>query len=106
MALYVIIEGATKAIRVQLLEAGLPIDLTDCAVELLITDRYGITIDNPGVVSVIDDFNGKVQLLPASDITFDASKSPYLVRWKIIDSDDLISYVPTGHRDNWNIVGA
>jgi hypothetical protein len=57
-------------------------------------------------VTIIDEDEGKVQLTPASTSVFDATKSPYTARWKIVDGSTKISYVPTGHRDIWEIVGA
>lgn len=103
---YTIVAGTTSDIRFQLLEAGSPINLLGCTVALLLSDRTGTTIASPGTVTIIDEDEGKVQLTPASISVFDSTKSPYTVRWKITDASGKISYVPTGHRDIWEIVGA
>lgn len=106
MANYSIVAGTTSDLRFQLLEAGSPINLLGCTVTLLLSDRLGNTIANPGTVSITDEAEGKVQLVPASTSVFDATKSPYNARWKIVDAATKVSYVPTGHRDVWEVVGA
>jgi hypothetical protein len=103
---YTIVAGTTSDIRFQLLEAGSPINLLACTVTLLLSDRLGNTIAAPGTVTITDSAEGKVQLAPASTTVFDATKSPYVARWKITDGSGKISYVPTGPRDIWEIVGA
>lgn len=106
MAKYTIVAGTTTALRFQLLEAGSPINLLGCTVSLLLSDRFGTTVASPGTVSITDSTNGKVQLAPTDTTIFDATKSPYTARWKITDASSKISYVPTGARDIWEIVGA
>lgn len=106
MAKYTIVAGRTTAVRFQLLEAGSPINLLGCTVELLLSDRTGTTVSSPGTITVTDEADGKVELTPATTAVFDATKSPYTARWKITDASTKISYVPTGPRDIWEIVGA
>jgi hypothetical protein len=106
MSNYTLVAGTTSDLRFQLLEAGAPINLLGCTVTLLLADRFGNAIASPGTVTIIDEDEGKVQLTPASTSVFDATKSPYTARWKIVDGSTKISYVPTGHRDIWEIVGA
>jgi hypothetical protein len=103
---YTIVAGTTSDLRFQLLEAGAPINLLACTVTLLLSDRFGTTILSPGTVSITDSDEGKVQLAPTDATVFVASRSPYTARWKIVDAGAKISYVPTGHRDIWEIVGA
>lgn len=106
MANYTIVSGTTADIRFQLLEAGSPINLLGCSVALLLSDRSGVTINNPGTVTITDSTNGKVSLTPTDTNVFVSSKSPYTARWKITDAAGKISYVPTGSRDIWEIVAA
>lgn len=106
MANYTIVAGTTTALRFQLLEAGSPINLLGCTVDLLLADRTGTTVASPGTVSITDSDNGKVELVPTDASVFVATNSPYTARWKITDASTKISYVPTGHRDVWEIVGA
>lgn len=106
MAKYVIVAGTTTALRFQLLEAGSPINLLGCTVELLLADRTGTTVSSPGTVTITDSDEGKVELAPTSTSVFVATSSPYTARWKITDASTKISYVPTGPRDIWEIVGA
>ena len=106
MANYSIVAGTTSDLRFQLLEAGAPINLLGCTVTLLLSDRLGQTIFNPGTVTIVDSATGKVQLAPSGISVFNAANGPYLARWKIVDASTKISYVPTGHRDVWEIIGA
>jgi hypothetical protein len=106
MANYTIVAGTTANLRFQLLESGSPINLLGVTVELLLSDRTGTAISNPGVVTVTDSDEGKVQLAPTNTSVFVAANSPYTARWKLTDASSKISYVPTGPRDIWEIVGA
>jgi hypothetical protein len=106
MANYPIVAGTTAELRFQLLEAGAPINLLACTVTLLLSDRNGNAVANPGTVTITDSDNGKVQLVPASITTFVAGSSPYTARWKIVHNSGAVSYVPTGHRDIWEVVEA
>jgi hypothetical protein len=103
---YMIVAGTTSDIRFQLLEAGSPINLLACTVALLLADKHGNAIASPGTVTITDTAEGKVQLAPTNGSVFDATKSPYTARWEITDGSGKKSYVPTGHRDIWEIVGA
>lgn len=103
---YLIVAGTTSDLRFQLLEAGSPINLLACTVGLLLSDRAGNTVSSPGTVTITDVSEGKVQLAPASASVFDSTKSPYTARWQITDGAGKKSYVPTGPRDIWEIVGA
>lgn len=105
MSHYSLVAGTTTPIRFQLLEAGSPIDLSGSTVTLLLSDKAGVNISNPGTVTVTDAINGKIALAPTDINVFTAANGPYLARWKIVDSSSKISFVPTGPRDIWGIVG-
>jgi hypothetical protein len=102
---YTIVQGTTADLRFQLLEAGSPINLLSCTVTLLLSDRFGTAVLSPGTVTITDEETGKVQLAPASTLTFDATKSPYTARWIVTDATGKVSPVPTGPRDIWEVVG-
>lgn len=106
MANYTIIAGTTSDLRFQLLEAGSPINLLGCTVSLLLSDKRGNVIATPGTVSITDSAEGKVQLSPTNTSVFVSDNGPYTARWKIVDASTKVSYVPTGPRDIWEIVGA
>lgn len=106
MANYQIVAGTTASLDFQLLEAGTPMDITGFTLDLLLSDRFGVTISSPGTLSVLDSTAGKVRLDPANTSVFDATKSPYTARWKLTSALSKVSYVPTGHRDIWEIIGA
>ena len=100
-----IVEGTTSDLRFQLLQDGLPIDLTGVTVALLLADRTGAPVSSPGTISMVDESEGKVQLVPSSTGVFVASKGPYHARWELTDGSGKVSYVPSSARDVWNIVG-
>lgn len=105
IATYDIVEGTTNNLVFQLLESGAAINLTSATVVLLLEDRKGTTISSPGTITITDATNGKVQLAPTDGTIFVATNGPYYARWKITDQIGKISFVPTGTRDVWNIVG-
>jgi hypothetical protein len=96
--------GTTSALTFQLLESGIAINLTAITVTLLLTGSDGIDVLT-GTVAVSDAPNGKVTYTPTAT-GLDPIKSPYKARWKLVDGGGLISYVPTGYRDTWNVVKA
>lgn len=102
---YDIVETTTHAIKFQLLEDLVPIDVTGCTVTLLLTDRTGTTVASPGTVTVTDATIGIVQLAPTDATVFIATAGPYYARWKILDGSSKVSFVPTSNKDVWNIVG-
>jgi hypothetical protein len=106
MAAYHIIQGTTTPLRFQLLEAGSPINLLGATVEIMIADRRGTSVTNPGTVTVTNATNGKVEFVPANATVFSSSNGPYSIRWKITESGQTVYYVPSGARDIWNIIGA
>lgn len=106
MAHYTIVAGTTSDLRFQLLEAGSPVNLLGCTVALLLSDNRGNAIAAPGTVTITDSAEGKVQLTPANASVFVSANSPYTARWRITDAASKVSYVPTGPRDIWEIIGA
>jgi hypothetical protein len=104
MAMYDIVAGTTTPLQFQLLEDGSPINLLNVTVALLLSDRTGATVSNPGTVTVTDEDEGKVQLAPASVNVFVSADGPYQARWKLTGASG-ISYVPSSNRDVWNIIG-
>ena len=105
MASYSIVAGTTASIRFQLLEAGSPIDLSGSTVTLLLSDKTGTVVNNPGTVTITTASTGKVSLTPTDGNVFVAGNGPYLARWRIEDNAGKMSFVPSGPRDVWNIVG-
>lgn len=105
MAVYDIVEGTSGTLEFQLLENGVPIDLGGVTVTLLLEDRNGTAIANPGAVSVSDSSNGKIRFVPTSTSVFIASSGPYYARWKLTNTLSAVFYVPSSVRDVWNIVG-
>lgn len=102
---YNIVAETTNSLLFQLLENGIPIDLTGITVTLLLEDRTGTAIAAPGAITVTDNTNGKVKLVPTDATTFTASTGPYFARWKLTDGFGKVSFVPSANRDQWNVVG-
>lgn len=100
---FTIVEGMTSALSFQLLERGVPINLTGCTVTLMLTGSDGVDVTTSGDVTVTTAASGLLTYTPdAADL--DAAKSPYKARWKIVDGTGAISFVPTDYRDVWNVV--
>lgn len=102
---YDIVAGTTTPLQFQLIEAGASIDLTVITVTLLLNDRLGNTVFNPGTVSIVDSANGKIKFTPSNASVFNPAFGPYYARWVLTDGSGLVGYVPTTVRDVWNIVG-
>lgn len=99
--LVTIVEGITNPLLFQLLQGNTPINLTGATVTLIISGTDGQVIPNPNIV-VVDTTNGKVQYTPlTTDLS--STKSPYFARFKIVNGPTT-QYVPSGYRDEWNVV--
>ena len=103
MAYYRIISGTTSAIPFQIIDAGVPVDLTAATVALLLADKTGTTVSSPGTITTTNATEGRVTLTPANSSVFVASNGPYAARWRVTIGG-LISYYPEGPRDIWEIV--
>jgi baseplate upper protein BppU len=102
--LLTVVEGTTVPLQFQLLQNGAPLNVAGTTITLLLTGSDRVPIQN-GPVTIIDGLNGKVQYAPnPSDLS--SLKSPYLARFKIVDVNGNAQYVPSGYRDEWNVVGA
>lgn len=100
----VIVEGTTSALVFQLLEQGQPVgDLTGMTVSLLLSDRLGATVSTTGKTAIVSAADSTVSYTPgATDIN--GNLSPYMARWKLVDTQSHVSYVPNDSRDVWNVV--
>jgi hypothetical protein len=103
---YDFIQGTTDTLQFQFIENGVPIDLSSSAVTILVEDRTGTSVANPGTIVITDAANGKVQFTATNTTTFTAANAPYFVRWKITHNiDGGIAYIPSTERDVWNVMG-
>lgn len=104
MSRFYVVEGQTEPIDVQLLADSRPLDLTGTTTTLVLRDRDGALVDtSTGVISVLDAMTGKVRYSPASTL-FDATLSPYVGRWQVIDTALKVGFWPNRESDHW-IVG-
>ncbi len=100
MAREKVVQGQTDPINQQLLDNGVPIDLTGITVDLELFDNTDTPVNMTGSsVTVVDAVLGKVRFTAATT-TYDASKGPYKARWKLT-SGSQVAFVPSDVADNW-----
>lgn len=97
----VITEGTTTPLRFQLLDDGVPIDLSGMTVTLLLQDRLGNVVSTAGMITVITATSGLVDFTPSSAVFFTVANSPYHARFKLVNSTGGISFVPNALRQRW-----
>ena len=96
--------GITTPLRFQLLEDGVPVDLSGMTVTLLLQDRLGAVVSTTAMVTVVSATTGQVDFTPATAGLFTVANGPYHARFKLVNSTGGISYVPSGLRDRWTVV--
>lgn len=94
-------EGVTTPLRFQLLDDGVPIDLSGMTVTLLLQDRLGAVVSTNGMVTVVTATAGLVDFTPSSTAFFTVANGPYHARFKLVSATGAISFVPNGVRDRW-----
>lgn len=99
----VVTEGITTPLRFQLLDDGVPIDLSGMTVTLLLQDRLGAVVSTTAMVTVVTASTGRVDFTPSSAAFFTVANSPYLARFKLVSATGGISFVPNGLRDRWTV---
>lgn len=106
MSRFYIVEGQTEPVDVQLLRDYDPVDLTGLpagSVTLVLRRKDGILVDTTDDVEVLEALVGKVRYNPPAD-AFDSTQSPYVGRWRVVDTDGKIGFWPNRQIDQW-IVG-
>jgi hypothetical protein len=72
--------------------------------KLVLRDKDGTEVDTSGgLITVLDPRAGKIRFSPPASL-FDSTRSPYRVRWRVVDAAANISFWPTHEADHW-IVG-
>lgn len=102
----VVTAGQTTPLRFQLLEDGIPIDLSGMTVTMLLEDRLGNVVSTAGMVTVVSASTGQVDLTPSTITLFSVTNGPYHARFKLVNSGGGISFVPNGLRDRWTVTAA
>jgi hypothetical protein len=101
MSRFYLVAGQTEPIDVQLLADARPVDLTGATATLVLRDKAGTLVDTSGgVVTVLDALAGKVRYSPPASL-FEAARSPYVVRWRVVDLATTIGFWPTREADQW-----
>jgi hypothetical protein len=103
-SLVTLVAGTTGAVYFQLLDQGLPLDLTDFSISLLLTAADGSIIPSP-TVSIVNAPNGLVSYTPAST-DLSSALSPYRARWKLSEDSGTVNYIPGAYRDEWDVTAA
>lgn len=102
-SLLTIVAGTASPVYFQILDEGEALDLTDFTVTLTLTGVDGIAISTTSKVSVPTGDTGLVKYTPASgDLT--STVSPVKARWILTEDTGNVYYIPTGYRDEWDII--
>lgn len=99
----VVSAGTTVPLRFQLLDDGVPIDLSGQTVTLLLHDRTGTVVVTTSMVTITDAAAGQVDFTPSTTGFFTVANSPYHAKFKLVNSLGQVSYVPNGLRERWTI---
>ena len=102
MAPTTIAAGTTSTFYFQLLNEGVPIDLTDFTVTLLLAGSDGVAISPAGTLTVLAGSNGVVSYAPAV-VDISTALSPFKVRWVLTEDTGIVSYIPNAYRDEWDV---
>ena len=95
-----LVAGWTGAIDAVLKADDVAVDLSGCAVALILQTVNGTTVTLTGSVTVPAPSTGSVRFSPgAADLV--AANSPYAARWKVTDGAGKIVYFPNGRADVW-----
>jgi hypothetical protein len=95
MALKVgIVEGWSAPLDFQLLNDGVPQNLTAMTVTGQARNRYRAFVDLASDVSVTTATDGLVRLIPDTDDFMEAN-GPYELRFKVVDSATQCAYFPS-----------
>lgn len=94
-------EGWTAAIEYDLkdktISSGVAstFDATGMTAGAVLKDKDGNSVDLTSKVEWADQSNSRIRLNPAAT-TFESSKSPYKLNWKVTDGSSKVAYYPQG----------
>lgn len=98
-ALTEVVEGWTGALPFTLNADGDPVDLSGMTVSIVLKDGLGTTVkDGSSGVSVTNATGGEVEYAPSSS-DFVAAKTPYRVRFRLVDGASKTVYFPNEDED-------
>ena len=95
-----IVEGWSGALPFTLKADLVAVDLTGLTVTGIVHDRFGLDVSTTGTgkVAVVGTTAGQVTWTPSSsDLT--KQKSPYTVRFKVVDGSSAVVYFANGEAD-------
>jgi hypothetical protein len=96
-----VVAGQTEPISVQLLADARPVDLTGATTTLVVRDKTGTLVDtSAGVITILDAPLGKVRYSPPASF-FDATLSPYVGHWRVVDTAARVMFWPNREADHW-----
>lgn len=97
-ALTEVVQGWSDGLPFALKADGVAIDLSGMTVTAIVHDRYGSDVSTTGKVSVTGTTSGEVTWTPAAADLL-AKRSPYLIRFKVVDSATEVAYFPNAEAD-------
>jgi hypothetical protein len=97
-----IVAGWSGALPFTLKADAVAVDLTGLTVTGVVHDRYGADVLTSGKVSVTGTTSGAVSWTPASS-DLSAQKSPYSVRFKVVDGTSAAVYFANGEPDTLSV---
>ena len=94
-----VVEGWTGALPFTLNADGSPVNLTGLTVSIVLKDAAGTVINNTtSGVSVTSATGGEVSYAPTST-DFIAAKTPYKIRFRVVDGANKTVYFPNEDED-------
>lgn len=94
-----VVEGWTGALPFTLKADDVAIDLTGMTLSIVLKDAKGTVIKDSDVgVTVIESTAGTLEYEPSSS-EFVAARSPYKVRFRVVDTGSKVVYHPNGDED-------
>ena len=90
-----LVEGWTERIRHQLKSDNVVVDLTDADVELLVRDHDDVDVALGGTSGIDTALEG-IAFYDPTGSEFQASGSPYTMRYKVTDQSGAVSFFPNG----------
>ena len=70
--------------------------------ELTVTGSSPAIDTSGGAITILDAPTGRVRYSPPPAL-FDATRSPYVARWRVVDAAARVSFWPNGEADHWLI---
>lgn len=98
-----LVEGWTLGIEYQLRTSDGGVDLTGSTVTVQLYDQQWQVSSSTGSLTVTSSTGGKVRWSPGTTQDLIQVKSPYYVRFKVVDASLKIAYFPNEAPERWDV---